>query len=136
MPPPLPPPTSLFSIRFVAAIFHGGWAIAFASKSLNKTQTNFPNFNRELIAVVSGITCFTITFSGASSTKVIINYPQASGDDSWKNSTMSTKNVPGDSGIGIQDWASSWEDDEFGRHLVKAAKSGWSTQMQLTLTFE
>ena len=41
-----------------AAIIQDGYPVAFASKSLDSTQSNYPNIDREMLAVVFGITRF------------------------------------------------------------------------------
>ena len=41
-----------------AAIIQDGYPVAFASKSLDSTQINYPNIDREMLAVVFGITRF------------------------------------------------------------------------------
>ena len=41
-----------------AAIIQDGYPVTFASKSLDSTQSNYPNTDREMLAVVFGITRF------------------------------------------------------------------------------
>ena len=41
-----------------AAIIQDGYPVTFVPKSLDSTQSNYPNIDREMLAVVFGITLF------------------------------------------------------------------------------
>ena len=49
-----------------AAILQDGQPVAFASKALNSAQSNYPNIDREMLAVVFGINRFHMYLYGRS----------------------------------------------------------------------
>lgn len=107
-----------------AAILQDGHPVAFASKSLNSAQRNYPNIYREMLAVVFGIARSHIylyvhpfqVITDHKPLEMIARRPRP------QSTTHAAEDAPED-GIRLHHPVLPWKDDGTGRHSVKTIES-------------
>ena len=108
-----------------AAILQDGQPVAFASKALNSAQSNYPNIDREMLAVVFCINRFHTYLYGRPFRVITDHKPleMISKKPLLRAPPRLQRMLQKNTGIWLHHRVSTRKDDDSGRHSVEAAES-------------